>query len=242
MCLRSNEATVRGNSLSLVTIVASLVEYGVQKPVVSHAYYCSVLWRGHLLRALPAASCCLSPTAAGGIWRTLCSTSPELKLPKLAAGLCDPEGVGRVVRQHVEYLEGDGHSKRVSLFQARTGMVSSHHCPVVKLRLPPNSLPLFVDLQEADLQRYRSHLISMGKIENAAGANLKPRRHKTFEESIKAFEVGHVNLPYKTFTDTNLQSCSSSHTVTCCRCSPSARRPVKISVSKFDFAGGAGLT
>ncbi|KAA6418735.1 MAG: hypothetical protein FRX49_11388 [Trebouxia sp. A1-2] len=46
-----------------------------------------------------------------------------------------------------------------------------------------------VNLQEADLQRYRTHLISMGKIENAAGANLKPRRHKTFEESIKAFEV-----------------------------------------------------
>ena len=44
-------------------------------------------------------------------------------------------------------------------------------------------------LQEADLQRYRTQLISMGKIENAAGANLKPRRHKTFEESIKAFEV-----------------------------------------------------
>ena len=44
-------------------------------------------------------------------------------------------------------------------------------------------------LQEADLQRYRTRLVSMGKIENAAGANLKPRRHKTFEESIKAFEV-----------------------------------------------------
>ena len=43
--------------------------------------------------------------------------------------------------------------------------------------------------QEADLQRYRTQLISMGKIENAAGANLKPRRHKSFEESIKAFEV-----------------------------------------------------
>ena len=29
----------------------------------------------------------------------------------------------------------------------------------------------------------------MGKIENAAGANLRPRRQKTFEESLKAFEV-----------------------------------------------------
>ncbi len=73
-------------------------------------------------------------------------------------------------------------------------MVSSHHCPVVKLLLPPTPLTCFVNLQEADLQRYRTHLISMGKIENAAGANLKPRRHKTFEESIKAFEVGRINF------------------------------------------------
>lgn len=55
-------------------------------------------------------------------------------------------------------------------------------------------------MQEADLQRYRTRLISMGQIENAAGANLKPRRHKTFEESIKAFEVttsryGETGLP-----------------------------------------------
>ena len=142
-------------------------------------------------------------------WRTLCSTSPVLKLLKLAAGLCDPEGVGRGVRQHVEHIEGDGHSKRVGLLQARTGVVSSHHCPVMKLLLPPTPLTCFVNFQEADLQRYRTHLISMGKIENAAGANLKPRRHKTFEESIKAFEVGHINLLYQTLAYTKLQICSS---------------------------------
>lgn len=44
-------------------------------------------------------------------------------------------------------------------------------------------------IQEADLQRYCTRLISMGQIENTAGANLKPRRHTTFEESVKAFEV-----------------------------------------------------
>ncbi len=71
----------------------------------------------------------------------------------------------------------------------------------------------------------------MGKIENAAGANLKPRRHKTFEESIKAFEVGHTNLLYRTYTDTKLQSALLLHTVTCYYCSPSARRPVKTSAS-----------
>ena len=71
-----------------------------------------------------------------------------------------------------------------------------------------------MNLQEADLQRYRTHLISMGKIENAAGANLKPRRHKTFEESIKAFEVDHINLLYKTFTDIKLlMFCIISHVV-----------------------------
>ena len=34
----------------------------------------------------------------------------------------------------------------------------------------------------------------MGKIENAAGANLRPRRQKSFEESIKAFEVDTIEL------------------------------------------------
>jgi TnpA family transposase len=81
----------------------------------------------------------------------------------------------------------------------------------------------------------------MGKIENAAGANLKPRRHKTFEESIKAFEVGHTNLVYRTYTDTKLQSCPS---FAYCHmlllqfiCTPPCE-----DVSKLKFAGGAGLT
>lgn len=98
-----------------------------------------------------------------------------------------------------------------------------------------------VNLQEADLQRYRTHLISMGKIENAAGANLKPRRHKTFEESIKAFEVGHISVLCQTFTDTKLQTCSSfayCHTLLL----QSICAPPCDDVSKFEFVVGAGLT
>ncbi|KAL0021763.1 hypothetical protein WJX79_006133 [Trebouxia sp. C0005] len=60
---------------------------------------------------------------------------------------------------------------------------------ILKAMATARESAFFKQEQEADLQRYRTHLISMGKIENAAGANLKPRRHKTFEESIKAFEV-----------------------------------------------------
>ena len=109
-------------------------------------------------------------------------------------------------------------------------MVFSDCCSVVKLLLPLTPLSIFVKWQEADLQRYRTQLISMGKIENAAGANLKPRRHKTFEESIKAFEVGHIYLLFKTFTDTKLQS-RLLHIVTCCCCPPSACRPLKMSAT-----------
>lgn len=60
---------------------------------------------------------------------------------------------------------------------------------ILKAMATARESAFFKQEQEADLQRYRTQLISMGKIENAAGANLKPRRHKTFEESIKAFEV-----------------------------------------------------
>lgn len=60
---------------------------------------------------------------------------------------------------------------------------------ILKAMATARESAFFKQEQEADLQRYRTHLISMGKIENAAGANLKPRRQKTFEESIKAFEV-----------------------------------------------------
>lgn len=101
----------------------------------------------------------------------------------------------------------------------------------MKLLLSTTPLLFFVNLQEADLQRYRTHLISMGKIENAAGANLKPRRHKTFEESIKAFEVGHINFLYKQLQTQSCKVARLLHTVTCCCCSPSARRPVEMSAS-----------
>lgn len=60
---------------------------------------------------------------------------------------------------------------------------------IIKAMATARESAFFKQEQEADLQRYRTRLVSMGKIENAAGANLKPRRHKTFEESIKAFEV-----------------------------------------------------
>lgn len=60
---------------------------------------------------------------------------------------------------------------------------------ILKAMATARESAFFKQEQEADLQRYRTQLISMGKIENAAGANLRPRRHKSFEESIKAFEV-----------------------------------------------------
>ncbi|KAL3134165.1 hypothetical protein ABBQ32_008580 [Trebouxia sp. C0010 RCD-2024] len=60
---------------------------------------------------------------------------------------------------------------------------------ILKAMATARESAFFKQEQEADLQRYRTRLISMGQIENAAGANLKPRRHRTFEESVKAFEV-----------------------------------------------------
>lgn len=43
-------------------------------------------------------------------------------------------------------------------------------------------------MQEVDLQRYRTRLVSLGKLQDAAGANLRPRREQSFQESIRAFE------------------------------------------------------
>lgn len=44
-------------------------------------------------------------------------------------------------------------------------------------------------LQEADLARHRSRMVSEGRLEDIAGANLRPRRHLTMEESVQTFEV-----------------------------------------------------
>ncbi|KAL3143705.1 hypothetical protein ABBQ38_002499 [Trebouxia sp. C0009 RCD-2024] len=60
---------------------------------------------------------------------------------------------------------------------------------ILKAMATARESAFFKQEQEADLQRYCTRLISMGQIENTAGANLKPRRHTTFEESVKAFEV-----------------------------------------------------
>ncbi|KAK9804526.1 hypothetical protein WJX73_004656 [Symbiochloris irregularis] len=44
--------------------------------------------------------------------------------------------------------------------------------------------------QEVDLQRHRARLLlGKGRIEEIAGACLKPSRQQTFEDSVKAFEV-----------------------------------------------------
>ncbi|KAK9824804.1 hypothetical protein WJX74_010201 [Apatococcus lobatus] len=43
--------------------------------------------------------------------------------------------------------------------------------------------------QEVDLQRHHSRLVNAGRLEQMAGANLRPRRMRTFEESVVAFEV-----------------------------------------------------
>eukprot|EP00884_Botryococcus_braunii_P008535 jgi/Botrbrau1/17683/Bobra.0166s0107.1 len=43
--------------------------------------------------------------------------------------------------------------------------------------------------QEADLARHRSRMVSEGRLEDIAGANLRPRRHLTLEESVQMFEV-----------------------------------------------------
>ena len=48
------------------------------------------------------------------------------------------------------------------------------------------------ELQEVDLQRHHSRLVNAGRLEQMAGANLRPRRMRTFEESVVAFEVGKI--------------------------------------------------
>ena len=44
-------------------------------------------------------------------------------------------------------------------------------------------------MQEADIQRHRSRLVTQGRIEDIAGGYLMPRRQQTFSESAKSFEV-----------------------------------------------------
>ena len=44
-------------------------------------------------------------------------------------------------------------------------------------------------VQEVDLQRHHRRLVNAGRLEQMAGANLRPRRMRTFEESVVAFEV-----------------------------------------------------
>ena len=53
----------------------------------------------------------------------------------------------------------------------------------------PDSFERWCILQEVDLQRHHSRLVNAGRLEQMAGANLRPRRMRTFEESIVAFEV-----------------------------------------------------
>ncbi|KAK9811349.1 hypothetical protein WJX72_002241 [[Myrmecia] bisecta] len=60
---------------------------------------------------------------------------------------------------------------------------------VIKAFAQARESAFFKQEQEADLQRHRSRLVKSGKIEDTAGANLRPRRQKTFEESIHAFEM-----------------------------------------------------
>ena len=93
--------------------------------------------------------------------------------------------------RNVEHTEGNGDGSGVIVLQDRTGTPKQLSNSKASATAGANRQPV---PQEADLQRHRTQLVSMGKIENAAGANLRPRRQKSFEESIKAFEVDTTEL------------------------------------------------